>query len=150
MGYSPAALAPVKRRAHFIGGWVCARAGLEGWGKSHPHRDSIPGLSSLYLVAIMTLFRPINTLKVELTLTKHKRGEAVPICARFIGEAAGFLHSLLNRTLDRGQLNSCTAPFIPRKNSGTYEIVGLVVFRDVMDFWRTQVSFVWFQASVFK
>jgi hypothetical protein len=26
-----------------IGGWVCPRAGLNGCGKSHPHRDSIPG-----------------------------------------------------------------------------------------------------------
>ena len=27
---------------HCIGGWVGTRAGLDGCGKSHPHRDSIP------------------------------------------------------------------------------------------------------------
>ena len=31
---------------HCIGGWVGPRAGLDGCGKSHPHRDSIPGQSS--------------------------------------------------------------------------------------------------------
>ena len=29
-----------------IGSWVGPRAGLEGRGKSRPHRDSIPGSSS--------------------------------------------------------------------------------------------------------
>ena len=28
---------------HCIGGWVGPRAGLNGCGKSRPHRDSIPG-----------------------------------------------------------------------------------------------------------
>jgi len=31
---------------HCIGGWVGPRAGLDGCGKSRPHRDSIPGPSS--------------------------------------------------------------------------------------------------------
>jgi len=31
---------------HCIGGWVGLRAGLDGCGKSRPHRDSIPGPSS--------------------------------------------------------------------------------------------------------
>ena len=31
---------------HCIGGWVGPRAGLYGCGKSHPHRDLIPGPSS--------------------------------------------------------------------------------------------------------
>jgi hypothetical protein len=31
---------------HFIGGWVGPRSGLHGWGKSRPHRDSIPAQSS--------------------------------------------------------------------------------------------------------
>jgi hypothetical protein len=30
---------------HCIGGWVGPRAGLDGYAKSRPHRDSIPGLS---------------------------------------------------------------------------------------------------------
>jgi hypothetical protein len=35
---------------HYRGGWVGARAGLDGCGKSRPHRDSTPGPSgpSLY------------------------------------------------------------------------------------------------------
>ena len=30
---------------HCIGGWVGTTAGLDGCGKSRPHRDSIPGPS---------------------------------------------------------------------------------------------------------
>jgi len=42
-----------------IGGWVGPRAGLEGCGKSRPHRDSIPAPSSPKRVAIPTeLSRP--------------------------------------------------------------------------------------------
>jgi hypothetical protein len=44
---------------HFIGGWVGYRAGLNGCRKSHIHRDSIPGPSSLQRVSIPTeLFWP--------------------------------------------------------------------------------------------
>ena len=32
---------------HSIGGWVGFRDSLDGCGKSGPHRDSIPGTSSL-------------------------------------------------------------------------------------------------------
>jgi len=32
--------------AHGIGGWVVPTAGLDRCGKSHPHRDLIPGPSS--------------------------------------------------------------------------------------------------------
>ena len=39
---------------HYIGGWVGPRAGLDGSGKSRPHRDSIPGPSNPYRVAILT------------------------------------------------------------------------------------------------
>jgi hypothetical protein len=43
-----AALPPGKRPGtHCIGSWVCPRAGLDGCGKSRPHRDSILGPSSL-------------------------------------------------------------------------------------------------------
>jgi hypothetical protein len=45
--HAPAVLPPGKRSdTHFIGDWVRPRAGLDGYGKSRPHRDSIPGLSS--------------------------------------------------------------------------------------------------------
>ena len=36
------------------GGWVGPRAGLDRYGKSRSHRDSIPGPSSPYPVAIPT------------------------------------------------------------------------------------------------
>jgi hypothetical protein len=49
----PAALPPGKRPGtHFIGGWVNPRTGLEGCGKSHPRRDSIPGFSSPWRAAV--------------------------------------------------------------------------------------------------
>jgi len=45
--HAPAALPPGKRPdTHCIGGWVGPRAGLDGFGKSRPHRDSIPGPSN--------------------------------------------------------------------------------------------------------
>jgi len=45
-GHAPAALPPGKRPdTYCLGGWVGPRAGLDGCGKSRPHRDSIPGPS---------------------------------------------------------------------------------------------------------
>ena len=53
--HTPAALPPRKRPGTlWIGGRVGLWTGLEGCGISHPHRDSIPGLSSPYRVAIPT------------------------------------------------------------------------------------------------
>jgi hypothetical protein len=46
--HAPVGLPPGKRRGtDYIGGWVSLRAGLDGFGKSRHHRDSIPGPSSL-------------------------------------------------------------------------------------------------------
>jgi hypothetical protein len=46
---TPLPLYPRERPGtHCIGGWVGPRAGLDGCGKSHPHRDSIPGPSIPY------------------------------------------------------------------------------------------------------
>jgi hypothetical protein len=46
-GHAPAALPPVKRPGtHFTGEWVGLTAGLNWYGQSRPHRNSIPGLSS--------------------------------------------------------------------------------------------------------
>jgi hypothetical protein len=43
----PWPLYPQKRHGtHYIGGWVGPMASLDGRGKSCPHRDLIPGLSS--------------------------------------------------------------------------------------------------------
>ena len=45
--HAPAALPTGKRPGtQCIGGWVGLRAGLDGCGKSRPHRNSIPGPSS--------------------------------------------------------------------------------------------------------
>ena len=45
---TPRPLYPRERPGtHCIGGWVDPRAGLDGCGKTRPHRDSIPG-PSLY------------------------------------------------------------------------------------------------------
>jgi hypothetical protein len=44
---APATLPLGKRHgAHCIGGWMGPGAGLDGWGKSRTHRDSISGPSS--------------------------------------------------------------------------------------------------------
>ena len=45
--HAPAALSLGKRPGtHCIGGWVVPSAGMDGCGKSRPHRDSISGPSS--------------------------------------------------------------------------------------------------------
>jgi hypothetical protein len=42
--HTPAALSPGKRPGtHCTGGWMGPTDGLDGCGKSRPHRDSIPG-----------------------------------------------------------------------------------------------------------
>ena len=47
------AISPLERPStHHIGGWVGSRAGLDGRGKSRPHRDSFAGPSSPQRVAI--------------------------------------------------------------------------------------------------
>ena len=59
---TPRPLYPRERPGtHCTGGWVGPRAGLDGGGKSRPHRDSIPGPSSPQGVAIPTeLSRPLR------------------------------------------------------------------------------------------
>jgi len=61
---TPRPLYPQRKRAgaHCIGGWLGPRAGLEGCGKSRPHRDSILGPSRPWRVALPTeLSRPTHT-----------------------------------------------------------------------------------------
>jgi hypothetical protein len=56
----------VKPGTDCIGGWVGPRAGLDGWGKSLLHQDSIPRPSSLWRVAILTeLYRTFVFWPVE-------------------------------------------------------------------------------------
>jgi len=62
--HAPAAFYPRERPGtHCTGDWVGPRAGLDGCETSRPHRDSIPGPSSLYRVAIRNeLSRPLRIL----------------------------------------------------------------------------------------
>ena len=46
------ALPRVRHLTHCTGGWMGPSAGLDGCGKYHPYRDSIPGPSSPQRVAI--------------------------------------------------------------------------------------------------
>jgi len=41
--HDPAAFRRERRGTHYVGGWVGLRDGLDGFGKSSPQRDSIPG-----------------------------------------------------------------------------------------------------------
>jgi hypothetical protein len=52
--YAPAALPRERPGTHCTGGWVDPRAGLDVCEKSRPHRDSIPGPSSPWPVAMPT------------------------------------------------------------------------------------------------
>ena len=53
--HAPAALPPGKKPGiHCTGGWVGPKAGLDGCGKSRPHRDSNPGPFGPQRVAIPT------------------------------------------------------------------------------------------------
>jgi hypothetical protein len=55
-----------KPGTHCIGGWVGPRAGLKWYGKSRPHRDSIPGPSNPWKFVIPTaLSRPTNTTALK-------------------------------------------------------------------------------------
>ena len=60
-----------------IGGWVNPRNGLGGCGKSHTHRDSIPGPSSPERVAVETeisrahIFENIRIHKVDKNKPPH-------------------------------------------------------------------------------
>ena len=53
--HAPADLARGKRPSiHCVGGWVGPRAGADGCRNPHPLRDSIPGPSRPYRVAVPT------------------------------------------------------------------------------------------------
>jgi len=79
--HAPTALYPRKRPGtHCTGSWVGVRAGLNRCGKSLPHRDSIPGPSSPWPVAIPTEIpdpRHFRTFRILLRydgLSKLKYG----------------------------------------------------------------------------
>ena len=65
---TPRPLYPRKRPGtHCTGGWVGPRAGLDGCGKSRPHRDSIPGPS---VATPTTLSRPSQESRPNLVRTQ--------------------------------------------------------------------------------
>jgi hypothetical protein len=51
-----------------IGGWVGSRAGLDGFGKSRSHRNSIPEPSSPLRVAILT---DLSLPKLSIRFPRH-------------------------------------------------------------------------------
>ena len=68
----PGPLYPRKRPGtHCTGGWVGPRAGLEGCGKSRPHRDLIHGPFSPQRVAIPTEISWPTCLRVKYELPTH-------------------------------------------------------------------------------
>ena len=59
---------------HCTGGWVCPRPCLDGCGKSRSHRDSIPGPSSPYRVAIPFTLSPAATRSInQLIYLQHDK-----------------------------------------------------------------------------
>jgi hypothetical protein len=60
------ALPPGMTQYPFYWGWVSLRAGLDRCSKSFFHRDSIPGLSGLYQVAVLTSYPGPLSMKYEL------------------------------------------------------------------------------------
>jgi hypothetical protein len=89
--HDPAALPRERPSTQCIGGWVGPRAGLDGCGKSRSHRDSIPGPSSLYRVAIPTaLSRSIVVLMYVLKL-QDVRPLYVHILRDVLSEAQGIV-----------------------------------------------------------
>ena len=72
----------VRAGTHCIGGWVGPRVGLDGCGKSLPHRNSIPWPSSPQRVAIPTaLSQPTRNL---INIYKHARRHIPEYCENFI------------------------------------------------------------------
>ena len=72
--HAPANIYPRKRPGtHFIGGWVGPRTGLDLYGKSRLHRNSIPGPPSPQRIAIQTeLPGPQQVLSLKLMYTKYQ------------------------------------------------------------------------------
>jgi len=61
---------------HCIGGWVGPRAGLDGCGKSRPHRDSIPVGASRYTdLGIPAPAEIIKYLKTQVEPLSNRRYE---------------------------------------------------------------------------
>jgi hypothetical protein len=77
--HAPAALPLGKRPGTYCtGGWVGPRAGLDGCWKSRPHRDSIPGPSSSYRVAIpaiMSVVKSTRQLRRLIPIRRHHSRE---------------------------------------------------------------------------
>jgi hypothetical protein len=61
---------------HCTVGWVGPRAGLDRCGKSHPHRDSIQGTSSLYQSLYRLRYRAHVKVKLKVKLTLEQATKA--------------------------------------------------------------------------
>ena len=61
--------------AHYVGGWVSTRAGLDGCRRAHPHQDSIPGPSSPKQVTVLTVLSG-STMKINITPQCNRQGLA--------------------------------------------------------------------------
>jgi hypothetical protein len=87
--HAPAALPRNRPGTQCIGGWVVPCAGLDRCGKPRSHRDSIPGPSSPYRVAIPTaLSRPLVVHMYALKL-RDVRPWYVHILRDVLSEAQG-------------------------------------------------------------
>jgi hypothetical protein len=59
-----------RRHTHFIGGWICPRAGQEKCGICFPHQDSSPG-SCNYVLCTSMYIRKVNVSKDLLDGAKN-------------------------------------------------------------------------------
>ena len=68
---------------HCTGGWVGPREGLDGCGKSRPHRNSIPGQSSPQRVATPTELSSQRCYMTYITLLIEQRENTRIISGQF-------------------------------------------------------------------
>jgi hypothetical protein len=114
---------PTRRRPgmHFKGGWACPRAGLDGYGKSRPNRNSIPGPSSPWRVATLpTLSWPNRYSKKWVILINSLHRLSLPsilysLCHSFLSSLSFILPCLLECGHDHfveGKLRQVCVPEI--------------------------------------
>ena len=74
-GHAPATLAPGKGPGtHFIGGWVCTRAGLDGCTKSRPtgiRFQDPPSLASRFTDCAIPVPMTIIVIKIKIIMIRY-------------------------------------------------------------------------------